>query len=116
MSGETFGQALRRTRRERGLGLRELGRMTDFHYTYIAHVERGRQAGSPALAKACDRALDADGRLVARFTTTATESEDIVSLLRRTFLAGSAGLIAASGVGAGGCTARRGAPGPRVDV
>jgi transcriptional regulator with XRE-family HTH domain len=99
MGSESFGQALRRIRVSRGQSLRRLGSAIDYDHTYLSKVENGQQPGSLALARACDRALDADGALVARYTATATEPEDLTSTLRRTFLAGSVGLFTAGTLG-----------------
>lgn len=100
MSSEHFGQALRRIRRERGQSLRRLAGMISYDYTYVAKVETGRQPGSLAFAQACDRALDAGGKLVARYAANPTEpKEDFVSMLRRTLLASSV-LLSAESFGA----------------
>jgi transcriptional regulator with XRE-family HTH domain len=109
MGSESFGQVLRRLRRDRGLSLRRLAGMISFDYTYLSKVEIGQQPGSLALARACDRALDAGGRLVARYTANPTgPEEDFVSMLRRTLLAGSVGLWTAESLGAAAAVAEPG--------
>lgn len=66
-----FGRELRRRRRAAGLTLRSLATRVAFDYSYLAQVERGTRAGSAQLARQCDRALGADGRLVRLFLQTA---------------------------------------------
>lgn len=38
----TFGLVVRKTRREKGLGIRALAKMLDISHTYISHIEAGR--------------------------------------------------------------------------
>jgi len=99
MNSETFGQALRRLRGDGNKSLRGLAGITGYDYTYLSKVENGQQQGSRDLAEACDQALEADGQLVARYEATQTETEDIGTMLRRTFLLGSAGVLAANSLG-----------------
>ncbi|WP_018350608.1 helix-turn-helix domain-containing protein [Longispora albida] len=106
MDGDTFGRALRRLRAQRGLSLRQLGSATSFDYTYISHVEHGRQPGSLRLAERCDAALSGNGALISAYRSQerlaarlpAGNVDDWSEMLRRTFLAGTA--AAAAGLGA----------------
>jgi transcriptional regulator with XRE-family HTH domain len=67
VSGDTFGQALRDSRRKRGLSLRKMQVLTSYDFTYLGQVERGEKPGSLDLAEMCDRALYMDGTLVAKY-------------------------------------------------
>lgn len=67
MDGETFGQTLRRLRRERGLSLRNLQALARYDFTYLGQVERGEKPGSLDLATTCDRSLGLNGQLVALY-------------------------------------------------
>ena len=67
MSGETFGQVLRDSRRQRGLSLRKMQLLTSYDFTYLGQVERGEKNGSVELAAVCDRALGMDGTLVEKY-------------------------------------------------
>ena len=58
-----WGAALRARRDERGLSLAELGRLARYDPSYLARLERGDQAPTLAVARACDQALAADGDL-----------------------------------------------------
>ncbi|WP_412542458.1 helix-turn-helix transcriptional regulator [Longispora sp. K20-0274] len=102
MDGETFGQALRRLRTQAGFSLRQLGVATSFDYTYIAHVEHGRQPGSLRLAERCDRALSANAELISIYRGQAAGVDripgsnvgDWSEMLRRTFVIGAAATAA----------------------
>ncbi|HEV7899249.1 MAG TPA: helix-turn-helix transcriptional regulator, partial [Planosporangium sp.] len=61
---ETFGQAVRRMRKQRGLSLRAFARQVKFVYTYVGQIERGEKIGSNAFASHSDRVLEAGGALV----------------------------------------------------
>jgi transcriptional regulator with XRE-family HTH domain len=63
-NGETFGEALRRLRRERKLSLRGLARIAPVDYGYLSKIENGRRPGTLPVARAVDKALHADGELV----------------------------------------------------
>ena len=58
-----WGAALRARRDERGLSLAELGRLARYDPSYLARLERGDQAPTLAVARACDQALAAGGDL-----------------------------------------------------
>lgn len=60
----SFGEELRRLRDARGMSLADLAREVHFDRGHLSKVERGLRGPSPALARACDSVLDAEGRLV----------------------------------------------------
>jgi transcriptional regulator with XRE-family HTH domain len=60
-----FGSALRQLRIERQLSLRALSAQVNYDYGYLGQVERGVRKPTEALVRACDRALCADGSLIA---------------------------------------------------
>lgn len=59
-----FGAVLRELRAAKGMSLGALAKFTHYSKGYLSRVENGRQAPSTALARQCDAALDADGRLI----------------------------------------------------
>ena len=63
MGIETFGEALRRLRA--GMSLRELARVAHCSKSYIADLESGRRSPTMTVATALDKALRANGQLVA---------------------------------------------------
>ncbi|HZN72674.1 MAG TPA: helix-turn-helix transcriptional regulator [Micromonosporaceae bacterium] len=79
---DRFGPALRRSRRQQGLSLRELGRLTNYHYSYLAQVERGERSPTKELATACDRALNAGDALLEAYGI----GEEADHMQRRTVL------------------------------
>jgi transcriptional regulator with XRE-family HTH domain len=60
-----FGREVARLLAERGMSLRQAARLTHFDASYLSKVINGRKAGSPQLAAALDKVLDAGGELVA---------------------------------------------------
>ncbi|MEV4636932.1 helix-turn-helix transcriptional regulator [Actinoplanes sp. NPDC049548] len=67
VQGETetsFGEELRRLRDARGMSLADLAREVHFDRGHLSKVERSLRGPSVALARACDSALGAEGRLV----------------------------------------------------
>lgn len=60
---ESFGNAIRRLRQERGMSLRELARRARVDPGHLSRVEAGTRPASPAVAAALGKALDADGTL-----------------------------------------------------
>lgn len=81
MSGETFGQALRRWRKLRGHSLRGLGALMNYSHVYIWEVEQDRKQPLANFTAACDRYLDTGGQLIAiatsrRETSSAEEVTD----------------------------------------
>jgi transcriptional regulator with XRE-family HTH domain len=65
VNGETFGEALRRLRQERGLSLRALAKLAPLDYGYLSKIENGHRHGTLPVARAVDKALEANGELVA---------------------------------------------------
>lgn len=61
----TFGQSVKQRRLQLGLGLRELARDVPVSPGFLSRVEAGQQHPSPAVAKAIDRVLHADGAILA---------------------------------------------------
>ncbi|MEW1837780.1 helix-turn-helix transcriptional regulator [Nonomuraea angiospora] len=94
MGIETFGETLRRLRGD--MSLRDVARLANCGKSHISDLENGRRAPSLAIATALDRALGANGRLVARLPSppnrapaplpSRDEWEEMSELLRRTFL------------------------------
>jgi hypothetical protein len=64
---ESFGEALRRIRQERGWSLRRLSKETNFDYTHLSYVERDKNGCSEELVRRCEQALDAHGQLLRTF-------------------------------------------------
>jgi transcriptional regulator with XRE-family HTH domain len=58
-----FTRRLRAVRQDRGLSLRDLGRLMNYSHTYVWEIETGRKRPSPRFATDLDRALAADGEL-----------------------------------------------------
>ena len=59
----SFGAALRQARARQALSLAELSQRVHYSRAYLSRVERGERLAGPALARACDDALEADGAL-----------------------------------------------------
>ncbi|MGH3519384.1 MAG: helix-turn-helix transcriptional regulator [Haloechinothrix sp.] len=76
---EDFPQALVRLRTARRWSRKGLAERTGYTYQYVWEQETGRKPPTDAFAEACDRALEADGALIA----LATEEDDVQ---RRTLL------------------------------
>jgi len=74
-SAARLGAELRALRAERGLTLEALGRLVGFSPQHISEVERARTPPSHPFTAACDRALEADGRLLALLPAAAQERE-----------------------------------------
>lgn len=66
--GGGFGSQLRRRRREQGLSLAGLAQRVNYSKAYLSRIESGARTANPALARACDAALGADGHLAAHLT------------------------------------------------
>ncbi|MET7329152.1 helix-turn-helix transcriptional regulator [Nonomuraea sp. NPDC005650] len=94
MGTETFGEALRRLRGN--MSLRNAAHLANVGKSYISDLENGRRTPSLAIATALDRALGAEGKLVALVqppsdhasapVSPSDEWEEVSELLRRTFL------------------------------
>ncbi|MBB6476315.1 transcriptional regulator with XRE-family HTH domain [Sphaerisporangium rubeum] len=66
-AGETFGEVLRRLRGD--LPLREVGRRATVSLSHVWDLEKDRKRPSPRVAESLDRALNADGALIAAMHT-----------------------------------------------
>ncbi|MFD1078171.1 helix-turn-helix domain-containing protein [Longispora fulva] len=64
---ETFGQALRRLRDERGFSLRGLGKKASFDYSYLSQVERDARWPSRDVPVRCDFVLGSGDTLTALY-------------------------------------------------
>jgi transcriptional regulator with XRE-family HTH domain len=91
---DAFGTTLRQLRTQRGISLRQLSTQVNYDFGYLGQVERGTRPPTPGVAAGCDRALEADGRLVA-----AHEARDGETDLRRRTVLRSMGSLAAVAVG-----------------
>jgi transcriptional regulator with XRE-family HTH domain len=61
---DRWGWELRARRDRQGLSLAELGGLARYDPSYLARLERGVQFPSENAARACDKALSADGELI----------------------------------------------------
>ena len=66
-----FGSEVARLLSERGMSLRQAARLTHYDVSYLSKVVNGHKPGSPDLAAALDRVLDAGGQLAALAETAA---------------------------------------------
>ena len=79
---ETFGEAVRRQRLAKGLGIRELARALGLSASYISDIEYDRRVPSESVLRALARVLEADTEaLMALSGRLGDEAEDY---LRRT--------------------------------
>lgn len=60
---QPFGSELRRLREQRGLSLREFGKLANYDPGYLSKIENGVKPPTVTLAEACDTALDNGGQL-----------------------------------------------------
>ncbi|UWM49071.1 helix-turn-helix transcriptional regulator [Streptomyces carpaticus] len=65
MTDTRFGSELRRLREEAGLSLARLAQKIHYSKGHLSKIERGDKQPPPQLARLCDTALNADGRLTA---------------------------------------------------
>lgn len=65
MGTETFGEVLRRLRLRNDLSVRALARRANCGKTHVSDLENGRRNPSLTVATALDRALRANGELLA---------------------------------------------------
>jgi transcriptional regulator with XRE-family HTH domain len=65
----SFGDQLRRLRRERGMSLRDLGKLTHDSKTNIGDWETGKKAPTADIASRLDEVLDGGGKLAAAAAT-----------------------------------------------
>ncbi|GLV79371.1 tetratricopeptide repeat protein [Streptomyces hygroscopicus] len=63
MAGQ-FNAALRHLRSQRGLSLRQFARIVHYSPGWLSRIERGQAAPTLALARSCDDALSARGKLL----------------------------------------------------
>lgn len=63
VSGQ-FSSALRRLRSQRGLSLRQFAQIVHYSPGWLSRIERGQAAPTLALARSCDDALSAEGKLL----------------------------------------------------
>lgn len=89
----TFGSALRAARVSRGLSLRAMSRLVNWDFGYLGQIERGAREPTARLAAACDKALDAGGKLIAAYERQTGEAD----MQRRIVL----GALSATAVGIG---------------
>lgn len=89
---DQFGAAMRRLREARGLSLRALSAQVSYDHGYLGQIERGKRHPTPAVAAAVDRALHADGTLMATYEEAAVEGE----MQRRAVLRGLSALAVGS--------------------
>ncbi len=68
-----FGEELRRLREAAGMSLRTLARETQCSPAHISRIERGLRQPGHGVARLCDRAVDARGRLLALLPGDGTE-------------------------------------------
>ncbi|MFI9380716.1 multiprotein-bridging factor 1 family protein [Kutzneria sp. NPDC052558] len=61
---ESFGALLRECRDAAGLSMGELARRVNYSKGYLSKIENELKPPNPTMAKLCDHALDADGRLI----------------------------------------------------
>ncbi|ALG06377.1 helix-turn-helix domain-containing protein [Kibdelosporangium phytohabitans] len=107
----TFGGLLRELRKAKGWSLRELAAEVRYDHGYLGKLERGQKPPTPEAARACDRALNGEGRLLAMlaarpaqlppvvsgFVGRSTELDTIRNVLRRDSPAGAPPVLLVSG-------------------
>ncbi|KDN86229.1 DNA-binding protein [Kitasatospora cheerisanensis KCTC 2395] len=97
----SFGAELRRLREERGLSLEGLARRLTYSKGYLSKVERGERAASIDLARRCDAALDAEGRLSGLIEDLVESGRQAGTGRRELMTAGAFSLLALSAPGRG---------------
>jgi transcriptional regulator with XRE-family HTH domain len=60
-----FGSEVKRLLAEQGISLRKAAKLTHYDVSYLSKVVNGHKPGSPELAAAMDKVLEAEGRLAA---------------------------------------------------
>jgi transcriptional regulator with XRE-family HTH domain len=68
-----FGDELARLMAVRSIGVRDLGRQVHYNAGHISNLKNDRARPSAELARAVDKALDADGSLDDQFQGVAAE-------------------------------------------
>ena len=69
---ESFGAALRECREHAGISMGELSRRVNYSKGYLSKIENELKPPNPTVAKLCDAALDAGGRLIETARSTRT--------------------------------------------
>ncbi|MFD7508269.1 multiprotein-bridging factor 1 family protein [Streptomyces sp. NPDC059853] len=95
MTDTRFGSELRRLREEAGLSLARLAQKIHYSKGHLSKIERGDKQPPPQLARLCDTALNANGRLTA---LAAPQGEGVRR--RAAVRAGTASVLVASMAGA----------------
>ncbi|WP_431921277.1 helix-turn-helix domain-containing protein [Nonomuraea jabiensis] len=75
MSEETFGQILRRLRMGADLTLRMAARRADVGKTTVEDLEKGRRGTTRRIAVALDKAVEANGEIIAAFERDETQGK-----------------------------------------
>ncbi|MGV9386159.1 helix-turn-helix domain-containing protein [Nonomuraea sp. NPDC003707] len=75
MSEETFGQILRRLRMGADLTLRMAARRADVGKTTVEDLEKGRRGTTRRIAAALDKAVEANGEIIAAFERDETQGK-----------------------------------------
>ncbi len=105
MARETFGEAVRRLRKERDISLCKLATKAPMDKGHLSKIENGKRPGTLALARALDNALGAGGELVA--IAKAEQSKRVQAAVpfdpmkRRTLVRWGLTVSAAAGLGPG---------------
>ncbi|GLZ09627.1 hypothetical protein Acsp03_70930 [Actinomadura sp. NBRC 104412] len=78
--GTAFGEQMRRLMAEHDLSLRRVAKLVSYDPGYLSKVVNGHKPITPHLAAALDRALEADGALVAVAAPALPEAADLAEL------------------------------------
>jgi transcriptional regulator with XRE-family HTH domain len=89
-----FGSMVARLLSDRGMSLRQAARLAHYDVSYLSKVVNGRKPGSPDLAAALDKVLDAEGQLtaLAEMTTPAPAVPGDIELIELARQAGASDL------------------------
>jgi|SRR3984893_1010613 transcriptional regulator with XRE-family HTH domain len=79
---ETFGEAVRRQRLAKGLGVRELARALGLSASYISDIEHDRRTPSEIVLRALAHVLGADTDVL--MTLSGRLGDEVTDYLRRT--------------------------------
>ncbi|WP_018687102.1 helix-turn-helix domain-containing protein [Actinokineospora enzanensis] len=77
---ESFAERLREYRTAAGVSLSQLAKRVNYSKGYLSKIENGRKPPNTTLARLCDAALDADGKLI---EAGATGPRDVATTLDR---------------------------------
>lgn len=75
-----FGRGMRDLMAERDVSQRQLAKITNYDEAYLSRVVNGKQAPSRRLAEVLDKALGAEGRLIAERQSAQTSAERYTGL------------------------------------